>query len=129
MYNRIVLLTAYNTVQRFDIIHISETYLYSYTLAVLYRSPSKTSAEFNSFQCNFDEILSNVKELKSNFLVILGDFNARSWWSHDNPTNEGVQTESLISTYHLHQLVSHLFHLLSSSCSCIDLFFTDHQIY
>ena len=73
-------------------------------IIVLYRSPSQTSFEFNNFQHNLDKILNDVKQLESTFLIILGDFNAKSktWWTHDITTNEGVQIEFLTSTYGLH---------------------------
>ena len=94
---------------------------------VLYRSLSQTSFEFNNFQHNLDKILNNVKQLGSTFLVVLGDFKAKSktWWTHDITTNDGVHIESLTSTYGFHQLKSDPTHILSNSSSCIDLIFTD----
>ena len=73
-------------------------------IIVLYRSPSQTSTEFNNFQHNLEKILSDVKQLGSTFLIVLGDFNAKSktWWTHDITTNEGVQIESLTSTCGFH---------------------------
>ena len=52
-------------------------------VAVIYRSPSQSSNEFEEFLVNFDKLLNQVNILKSSFTVILGDFNARSWswWS------------------------------------------------
>ena len=98
-------------------------------ITVLYRSPSKTSFEFNNFQHNLDKILNDVKQWGSTFLIILVDFHAKSktWWTHGYiTTNEGVQIESLTSTYGLHQLISDPTHILPSSSSCIDLIFTNH---
>ena len=96
-------------------------------IIVLYGSPSQTSFEFNNFQHNLDKILNDVKQLGSTFLIMLCDFNAKSktWWTHDITTNEGVQIESLTSTYGLHQLISDPTHILPNSSSCIDLIFTD----
>ena len=76
---------------------------------------------------NLDKIPSDVKRLGSTFLIILGDFNAKSktCWTHDVAINEGVQIESLTSTYGLHQLISDPTHILPNSSSCIDLIFTD----
>ena len=47
-------------------------------VAVMYRSPSQSSIEFESFLSGFEDMLSSVLFSKSQFTVILGDFNARS---------------------------------------------------
>ena len=54
-------------------------------VALIFRSPSQSSNEFEEFLVNFDKLLNQVNMLKSSFTVILGDFNARSrsWWSDD----------------------------------------------
>ena len=56
-------------------IHIQNTTGY---VAVIYRSPSQSSNEFEEFLVNFDKILNQVNMLKSSFTIILEDFNARS---------------------------------------------------
>ena len=58
-----------------------------------------------------------MNKFHSAFLVILGNFNARSksWCSDDQITTyEGSQTESLTTTHSLHQLLSDPAQLLSS---------------
>ena len=47
-------------------------------ITVLYRPPSQTANEFHDFQHNFKKQLNQVKDFCSSFIVILGDFNARS---------------------------------------------------
>ena len=47
-------------------------------VAVMYRSPSQSSIEFESFLSGFEDMLSSILFSKSQFTVILGDFNARS---------------------------------------------------
>ena len=51
-------------------------------VAVIYKSPSQSSSEFEQFLVKFDKLLKQVNMLKPSFTVILGDFNAgsRSWW-------------------------------------------------
>ena len=51
-------------------------------VAIMYRSPSQSSIGFESFLTGFEHMLSSVLFSKSQFTVILGDFNARSptWW-------------------------------------------------
>ena len=94
---------------------------------VTYRSPNQNNNEFNEFLTNFERLLNHVKQLKSSFLVILGDFNARSksWYSDDITTYEGSKIDSLTKTHGLHQLISQPTHLLPTSSTCIDLIFTD----
>ena len=96
-------------------------------LVVTYRSPNQNNNEFNEFLTNFERLLNHVKQLKSSFLVILGDFNARSksWCSDDITTYEGSKIDSLTTTHGLHQLISQPTHLLPTSSTCIDLIFTD----
>ena len=96
-------------------------------LVVSYSSPNQNNNEFNEFLTNFERLLNHVKQLKSSFLVILGDFNARSksWYSDDITTYEGSNIDSLTTTHGLHQLISQPTHLLPTSSTCIDLIFTD----
>ena len=103
-------------------IHIQNTTGY---VAVIYRSPSQSSNEFEEFLVNFDKLLNQVNMLKSSFTVILGDFNARSqsWWSDDITSFEGSHIDSLTTLYGFHQLISDPTHLLPNSSSCIDLIY------
>ena len=56
-------------------IHIQNTTGY---VAVIYRSPSQSSNEFEEFLVKFYKFLNQVNMLKSSFTVILGEFKARS---------------------------------------------------
>ena len=47
-------------------------------IVVTYRSLNQYKNEFKEFLSNLERPLNNVKQLKPCFLVILGDFNARS---------------------------------------------------
>ena len=63
------------------------------------------------------------------FFLIACDFNVKtsSWWRKDSTTSEGTQTEALICSYELNQLISSPTHILQNSSSCIDLIFTNHS--
>ena len=100
-------------------------------VAVMYRSPSQSSIEFESFLSGFEDMLSSVLFSKSQFTVILGDFNARSssWWSNDITNPNGILIDSLTTTHGFKQLISDATHILSQSLSCIDLIFTDQPNY
>ena len=59
-------------------------------LVVTYRPLDQNNNAFNEFLSNFERLLNHVKQLKSYFLVILGDFNARSqsWCLDDMNSND-----------------------------------------
>ena len=92
-------------------------------LAVTYRSPNQNNNEFNEFLTNFARLLNHVKQLKSSFLVILGDFNARSKsWCLDATTTKLTHYQQLMGCI---LVKSQPTHLLPTSSTCIDLIFTD----
>ena len=74
-------------------------------VAVIYRSPSLSSNEFEEFLVNFDKLLNQFNMLKSSFTVILGDFNPRSqsWWSDAIASFEGSHIDSQTTTCGFHQ--------------------------
>ena len=96
-------------------------------MAVTYRSPSQTASEFANFLENFEKLLYQIQQFRSPFVVILGDFNAKSksLWNEDITSNEGSQIDSLATIYGLQQLVSDPTHILPNSSTCTDLIFTD----
>ena len=96
-------------------------------IALIYRSPSQNSLEFQHFLSGFEQLLINIEGFKPNFTVLLGDYNARSrsWWASDTNTPEGMQLDALTSSYGLQQLVNEPTQILPSSSSCIDFIFTD----
>ena len=68
---------------------------------------------------------------KSQFTVILGDFNARSstWWPNDITNLNSNLIDSLMTTHGFKQLIFDTTHILPQSSSCIDLIFTDQPNY
>ena len=100
-------------------------------VAVMYSSPSQSSIEFKSFLSVFEDMLSSVLFSKSQFTVILGDFNARSssWWPNDVTNPNGILIDSLMTTHGFKQLISDVTHILPQSLSCIDLIFTNQPNY
>ena len=95
-------------------------------IAVLYRSPSQDSLEFDNFILNFEKTLSDINSFNPDFSIILGDFNAKSknWWHCDTQTSEGSQIDSLTTSYGFQQLISEPTHILKNSSCYIDLTFT-----
>ena len=96
-------------------------------IAVLYRSPSQNSSEFDNFLSGFENMLNLINSFKPDFTIILGDFNARSksWWNKVTNSNEGTKIDALTSYHGLYQLISQPTHILANSPSCIDVIFTD----
>ena len=94
----------------------------------LYRSPSQNNDEFDEFLKNFEFLLDNVFDNQPQFVIILGDFNAKlsNWRAEDISSYEGIKLESVTSLFGLKQLISEPTHLLPNSTSCIDLIFTNH---
>ena len=97
----------------------------------MYRSPSQSSIEFESFLSGFEDMLSSVLFSKLQFTVIYGNFNARSssCWSNDVTNPNGILIDSLTTTHGFKQLISDATHILPQSLSCIDLIFTDQLNY
>ena len=100
-------------------------------VAVMYSSPSQSSIEFESFLSGFEDMFGSVIFSKSQFTVILGNFNARSssWWSNDITNINGTLIDSLTATHGFKQLISDPTHILPQSTSCIDLILTDQPNY
>ena len=92
----------------------------------LYRSPSQSQDDFETFSDNFEMTLETLAQKGSFLTTIIGDFNAKSfnWYSHDKTNFEGSNIESTTSQSGLHQLINEPTHLLQNSSSCIDLIFT-----
>ena len=61
-------------------------------VSVIYRSPSQSYCEFETFLTNFS--LTEINNTKPSLAVITGDFNARSpeWWSKDIHSTEGSKS-------------------------------------
>ena len=96
-------------------------------VAVLYRSPSQNSLEFDNFTLNFEMMLGDINSSNPHFCIILGDFNVRpnNWWQGDTQTSTGLQIDYLTTSYSFQKLISKSTHILKNSSSYIDFIFTD----
>ena len=96
-------------------------------ISVIYRSPSQTNDEFDTFLSNLQLLLNDINYRKPSLSVVTGDFNSRcsSWWSSDINTTEGLKLFSSMSSNGFHQLIHDPTHIQANSSSCIDLVFTD----
>ena len=95
-------------------------------VSVIYRSPSQSINEFDSFLFNLEKLVSDINNRKTSLSMITGDFNVRSqsWWSNDINTTEGSKLLALSSSNRFSQLINEPTHIQTNSTSCIDLMFT-----
>ena len=91
-----------------------------------YRSPSQTFDEFDSFISNLEKLITSFDH-EMRFVVLLGDFNAKSKSVSVNntATEGGTISENLTSLYGMKQVISIPTHILQHSSSCIDLIFVN----
>ena len=92
----------------------------------LYRSPSQSPDEYDSFINNFEKLIINIYSRKADFVLLIGGFNAKSYnWSINNTkTSEGAQLGSISSLYGMKQLISEQTHILQRFSSCILILLT-----
>ena len=81
-----------------------------------------------SFVDKFDLMLPKMTTENPYWMVITGDFNARSaqLWGKDLENDAGKLFEPFTAGLGLEQLISQATYILGNSQSCIDLLFTDH---
>ena len=93
----------------------------------LYRSPSQTSDEFQSFISNLEKLLININSFDPRFVILLGDFNAKSkpWSVNDTTTEDSTILKTVTSLYEMKQLISAPTHILQHSSSCFDFVFVN----
>ena len=96
----------------------------------LYRSPSQTADNFDSFLDNLKLNLDAMTDNNPFLVVAFRDFNARSssWCINDKSNYEGTKIDCLSTTeYDLKKVTNKPRHLLENSSSCIDLIFTSQS--
>lgn len=93
---------------------------------ILYRSPSQSQDEFETFLDNLELNLESSLQTNPFVVTVLGDFNAKlnNWFQHDHSTPEGISIDNIVTQYGLHQVINEPTHILETSSSCIDLIFT-----
>ena len=85
----------------------------------LYRSPSQSQDDFETFSDNVEMTLETLAQKGSFLMSIIGDFNAKfcNWYSHDKTNFEGSTIESITFQIGLHQLINEPTYLLQNSSS------------
>ena len=74
----------------------------------LYRSPSQSQDEFETFAKKLELNLDTISANNPFLTVVLGDFNAKSnlWYKKNKTTYEGSQIDGIVSQFGLHQLIN-----------------------
>ena len=95
------------------------------SFVVLYRSPTQSSDEFESFSKNLELTLDRVIQNTPYMMVLLGDFNSKctNWYKYDKTNFEGIAIKNS-SQCGLYQIINEPTYILKNSSSCIDLIFT-----
>ena len=85
------------------------------------------SDEFDSFITNLEKIVVDISRSNPHFLLLIGDFNAKSsdWPSNDTTTAEVDQLDYFTSLYGMKHVITEPTHILESSASCINFIFTN----
>ena len=91
----------------------------------LYRSPSQSKDEFESFAYNLGLNLNSVALINPYLIDVLGDFNAQTkgWYPIGKTTYEGIRIDGITSQLGLEQLIHEPTHIIEERFSCIDLIF------
>ena len=95
------------------------------TFVALYRSPSQSQDDFETFVDNFEMTFELLAQKSPFLLAAIGDFNANSsnWYNRDKTSLEGNTIENITSQLGLHQIINEPTHILPNSSSCIDQIF------
>ena len=85
-------------------------------ITLIYRSPSQSSGDFDTFSWNSELLLVYIANRNSFVSITTGDFNKRpnNWCSSDKTTCEPKKSESLTSQCRFRQIISDPTHILET---------------
>ena len=88
----------------------------------LYRSPSQSYEELDTFSSNLDLLLSNINNNHPNCSILIGEFNAKfsKWCSSDKDNKAGCELDNITTSAGYSQMID------NESSSCIDLIFSSN---
>ena len=92
----------------------------------LYRSPSQSHEELESFCAILDSLLSNINDQHRACSIVIGDFNAncQKWCTTNKDSTTGLELDSITTTagYRINKPI----HFINEPSSCIDLIFSSN---
>ena len=91
--------------------------------AVLYKSPSQSHEELESFCSSLDSLLSNINDQHLACSIVIEDFNAKcsKWYTSDKDNTAGFELDSITTTAGYSQMINKPTHFINESSSCIPL--------
>ena len=94
----------------------------------LYRSPSQSHEELESFCSSLDFLLSNINDQHPTCSIVIEDFNAKcsKWCTSDKDNTAGFELDSITTTAGYSQMINKPTHFINESWSCIDLIFSSN---
>jgi hypothetical protein len=97
-------------------------------LGLFYRSPSQSATERGQFFYELDQNISTALKVKSDAVIVGGDFNARSrhWWAEDSNSVEGKALYDISVKHSLFQFIHEPTRITVTSKSCLDLIFCNN---
>ena len=98
-----------------------------YFFTCLYRSPSQSHEELDTFWCNLDVLLSNINDNHAPYSSLVGNFKAKcSKWCSSDKDNKVCSSElnNITPPAGDRKLISKPTHFISESSSCINLIFS-----
>ena len=95
----------------------------------MYRSPSQSKDEFESFADNLQLNLDSIALRNPYFIVVLGNFNAQTkgWYPLGKTIYEGTRIDGITSQFGLEQLIHEPTHIIGERSFCKDLIFASQR--
>ena len=95
----------------------------------LYRYPSESHEELESFCSSLDSLLSNINDQHPACSIGIGDFNVKySKWctTNDKDNTAGLELDNITAIAGYSQIINKPTHFINESSSCIDLIFSSN---
>ena len=88
----------------------------------LYRSPSQSHEELESFCSNLESLVSNINDQHPAFSIVIGDFNAKcsKWCTTDKDNTAGLELDNITTTAGYNEMIDKPAHFINESSSCIN---------
>ena len=99
------------------------------TIVSIYRSPSQSADEFESFLNKLNLTMESVTQNNPFVTVAIGDFNT-NWsklWTDDKTTQKVLKAENFLAQFSLSEVIIMPAHITQNFSCCIDLLFTNRE--
>ena len=88
----------------------------------LYRSPSQSHEDLESFCYSLDSLHSNINDQHPVCLIVIGDFSVKcsKWCTSDKDNTTGLELDSNTTTAGYSQMINKPINFINESSSCIE---------